>query len=92
MAESMLTTVDNPYNPFIQFDDWWAFDLQMGYNTCGYLERLVVLSDELSDEANDLIIEAAIDEIVALNPLGIFRKVTPETFDQIKEEQAKNAA
>lgn len=81
MSDAMLTTVDNPYNPFIQFDEWFAFDIQKGYNTCGYLDRLVITSDEFSDEDNDKIIEDAIDEIVALNPLGIFRKVYREQLE-----------
>ena len=30
----MLTTSDNPYNPFTQFDEWQMFDSLQGYNTC----------------------------------------------------------
>jgi hypothetical protein len=32
-----LTTVDNPYNPFLQWDDWYAFDMMKGYDTCGLI-------------------------------------------------------
>ena len=28
----MLTTVDNPYNPFDQFNHWLLFDTENGYN------------------------------------------------------------
>ena len=31
---SLLTTVDNPFNPHTNFDEWYAFDLRMGYDTC----------------------------------------------------------
>ena len=75
MKSSMLTTIDNPYDPFTQFDDWFAFDEQKGYHTCAYLARLANTSDELSDEENDAEIEKAIDSIVKLNVLGIYRKV-----------------
>jgi hypothetical protein len=75
ITESMLTTIDNPYNPFTQFDDWYAYDTQQGYHTCSYLARITKTSDELSQEDEDLAIEQAIDEIVDMNILGIYRKV-----------------
>lgn len=78
MKSSMLTTIDNPYDPFTQFDDWFAFDEQKGYHTCAYLARIANTSDELSDEENDAEIEKAIDSIVKLNVLGIYRKVQKE--------------
>ena len=50
MSEYMLTTVDNPYDPFTEFDAWLGFDVSKGYNTCAYLARVAVSSDELSEE------------------------------------------
>lgn len=84
MAESMLTTVDNPYNPFIQFDDWFAFDVGKGYGTCSYLARIANVSSDLSDQMNSEAIEEAITEIVDLNLLGIYQKVTKENFEETK--------
>ena len=75
MAEHMLTTVDNPYNPFEDFDEWYAFDERSGYHTMAYLARVTKTSHELSDADNNLAIELAIDEIVRENVLGIYRKV-----------------
>ena len=74
MANHMLTTIDNPYNPFTNFDDWFQFDEQKGYHTCSYLARIAKTSNEFSDE-DDAEIEAAIDEIVSLDPFGIYIKV-----------------
>ena len=76
MSASMLTTVDNPFDPFTQFDDWQTFDENKGYNTCSYLARVVKTSDELSEEDEALAIDQGIDEIVKENILGIYRKVT----------------
>jgi hypothetical protein len=73
--ESMLTTVDNPWNPFTHFDEWYAFDEAAGYFTSGLLARIVKSSDDLSEADQSLAIEDAIDEIVKENVLGIFRKV-----------------
>jgi hypothetical protein len=81
MAESMLTTIDNPFDPFTHFDEWYAFDTRMGYNTSAYLARIVITSDELSEEDQSAAIESAIDEIVELNIRGIYRKVTRDHVD-----------
>ena len=75
MVGSMLSTVDNPYDPFKHFDDWLAFDESKGYFTCEYLGRIAKTSNELSDEEQGEEIEAAIDEIVKENILGIYKKV-----------------
>jgi len=76
----MLTTTDNPYNPFDNYDEWYQFDFSKGYHTPSYLARIVAISDELSDEDQSIIIEEAIDEIVRLNITGLYKKVTRE-FD-----------
>lgn len=75
MAKVMLTTEDNPFNPFTQFDEWYAFDEGKGYHSCSYLARITKTSDELSQEDEDKAIELAIDEIVELNVLGIYKKI-----------------
>ena len=87
MAKSMLTTVDNPYNPFIQFDEWKAFDESKGYYTCEYLARIAKTSHELSDEDNSLAIEDAINEILYFNVLGIYIKVSEKNFNQMKQRE-----
>ena len=78
MQESMLTTVDNPNDPFTQYDAWYAFDERMGYHSTSLLARIVKTSDELSEADQSLAIEAAIDEIVRENVSGKHRKVTQE--------------
>lgn len=80
MIEHMLTTVDNPFDPFTQFDDWYAFDTKAGYNTSALLARVVVTSDELSEADQSAAIESAIDEIVRENVSGVHRKVQQQTL------------
>lgn len=80
MATYMLTTVDNPYSPFTQFDEWYSYDLSQGYDTCGYLARIAATSNDLSESNNSYAIDQAIDEIVRLNVLGIYKKVTKEDY------------
>lgn len=73
--EFMLTTVDNPYDPFTQWDEWFAWDQSAGYNTPGMLARIAKSSDELSEADQHLAIQLAIEEIVRENVLGVWRKV-----------------
>ena len=75
IRDAMLTTIDNPFNPFTQFDEWKVWDEAQGYYTCEYLARIVRTSDELSETDEALAIEDAIDEIVKFNVLGIYKKV-----------------
>ena len=78
MKEVMLTTIDNPYDPFSQFDDWKAFDDFKGYHTCEYLGRIARTANDLSYADQAIAVEQASDEIVELNVLGIYKKVTKE--------------
>ena len=73
-----ITTIDNPYDPFDQFDDWFAFDELKGYHSCSYLGRIAKTSDQLSDADQMIAIENAIDDIVKLDPLRIYKKVEKE--------------
>lgn len=78
--EHMLTTVDNPYSPFTQFDEWFAFDVAKGYNTSGLLARITVTSVELSEADQSVAIENAIEEIVRENVSGMHRMVVADDY------------
>ena len=80
-SPSMLTTIDNPFNPFTQFDEWFAFDESKGYHTCSYLARITKGSYELSEADDMLAQELAIDEIIKINVLGIYRKVKEKDYE-----------
>jgi hypothetical protein len=79
VAEHVLTTVDNPFNPVTQFNEWHAWDLAQGHDTLGLLGRVVVTSDDLSEADEAQAVEYAIDEIVRENVSGLHRKVSMET-------------
>lgn len=78
MREAMLTTEDNPHDPFTEYDEWFAYDARMGYHSPSYLARVAVISEELSESDYNLSIEQAIDEIVEFNVNGLYKKVTRE--------------
>jgi hypothetical protein len=77
----MLTTTDNPFDPFTEFDAWYTWDASAGYHTPSYLARIVRSSDELSEADQNAANEQGIDEIVNLNLLGIYKKVSREVPD-----------
>lgn len=68
MAKCALTTYDNPYDPFTQFHDWYRYDMDKGYDCCGYLDRIAHTSEQLSEEENDREIERAILQIIKFEP------------------------
>ena len=72
----MLTTIDNPFDPFEQFDSWFLFDVEKGYNSCDYLGRIAKTSEQLSDDENKKEIERAIDEIIKYDFTNTFKKVS----------------
>jgi hypothetical protein len=85
MTRHMLTTTDNPFNPFLQFDSWYTYDEQAGYHTTSFLARIARTSPELSDADQDQAMEDAIEDICRENVLGLWRKV-PEPSDTSDSE------
>ena len=73
--EVAITTIDNPFDPFDQFDDWFAYDTQNGYNTCSYLARIMNVEESFTEHELTSEKERAIDEIIAFNPLNIYVKL-----------------
>lgn len=72
--QTMLTTIDNPWNPFTNYSEWYAWDHDHGYDTTGYLARIAKVSNDLSDADYEQAITQAIDEIVQLNVNGLYTK------------------
>ena len=74
MVFTRLTTKDNPYDPFDQFDKWFEFDSMKGYNSCSLLARLAKTSEGSSLYVNEMLNAEAIDTICAWMP-EIYTKV-----------------
>ena len=77
--KKMLTTVDNPFNPFTEFEAWYRFDVDKGYYTCGLLSRIVKTSNVLSRLDEEEAIDVAMDSIITNNFYGVHR-VVDENF------------
>lgn len=70
------TTIDNPYDYFKDFDHWYDFDTEKGYNTCALIDRIAKTSLEESSYNYDREIERAVDQICKWNLNGMYKKVT----------------
>ncbi len=81
VKEVMLTTTDNPWNPFDHYDEWYAYDTKAGHHSLAYLARIVVTSEELSELDQSLAIELAVDEIVRENLNGLYKKVSQKVAE-----------
>lgn len=88
MRQTFVTTLDNPYDFFTQFDEWYAFDTFKGYNTCGLVARLTNDSTAMSENERIQAINDAVDTIIRLNPTGNCRRVVKDDdeSDRIEED------
>ena len=92
-TEIMLTTFDNPFDPFDEFVPWFLFDVEKGYNTCSRLARIAHSFEGMSTIEDKRETERAIDEIIKYDFLNIYKKVTRDTSsntDLAPETDANN--
>ena len=80
--QTMLNTKDNPYDPFEDFTSWFMFDIEKGYNTCGKLMRIAKVSNDMSEVEYNKEVDRAIDRIIELDFLDIFKKTEKEVPDE----------
>lgn len=81
--EHMLTTVDNPWNPFTNYNEWNDWDIGHGYHTASMLARICHTSNDLSDADNEEAIEAAMKEIVYYNVSGMHKFAVRTSADKV---------
>lgn len=77
--ETMLTTFDNPFDPFDDFTSWFMFDVEKGYYTCSHLARVAKLQDDFTQKETDEEINRAMDSIIENDFLNIYKKVTRQS-------------
>ena len=75
--ETFITTTDNPFNYFTQFDDWLNYDRLMGYFTLEYVGRLAKLAPDISEEEEAEELERVFDSIIEWNG-EMYKKVYKE--------------
>ena len=73
-----LTTEDNPYDPFDEFNEWFAFDVSKGYHTTAYLGRVTYTSSDLAQADQIEASNEAVIDAFALNLEGNYKIVARE--------------
>lgn len=63
-----LTTVDNPWDPRDEFEQWLSYDIQHGHKTCETLANEANTAAELSNADNRYYVEEAIKKLVSQYP------------------------
>ena len=84
-SDFLLTTSDNPWDPFTNFDEWNQYDTECGYNTWQRIERLMpegYLRKSLV-ERNSLLTE------VMENLINLFPSLYVKVFDLNKQEETE---
>ena len=66
------TTIDNPFHPLNEFDDWLAFDKRKGYNTLEKLDKFYKTSDLISDSLDEFLYEDALNKFLDLFQLLLY--------------------
>lgn len=94
--EVRITSIDNPYDPFTQWDQWLLYDNLKGYHTCERLASVTVISEQLSDQETFDSVERGIEELMkfgCINKLGVtieYKKVYKNNEVQDSEELKQN--
>lgn len=78
MKTCAITTIDNDFDPFDDFANWFNQDMQMGYNTCGRLAKFDRSSNLMSEQEKAIEHERAIDEMISLDFTHVFVKLERE--------------
>lgn len=83
MADYMVTTIDNPWNPFTHYREWLSYDMQNGYFTDQWMYALTKTSNDLRDEEIQEQIDAGVTRLLELDPYGLHVKVYEDEADMV---------
>ena len=74
--EYFITTSDNPFDYFNDFDNWQQFDEDNNYYTLSYIARIRdTYPESLDSEEENKIMNQVFNDIIELNLTGNYKKV-----------------
>ena len=81
----MVTTVDNKFNPFTNFEDWYRYDTDPAhpYCTSQWLDNFLKTSSLFDEETINSDVSDAIDDFLKLNPYGMHIKIFESDADKM---------
>lgn len=78
----LLTTFDNPFNPFVDFSSWYMFDCEKGHNSSSRLARIANINSEMTQKEIDEERERAMKLIVKYDLEDTFFMGTEEQIEK----------
>lgn len=83
--EVMLTTIDNPFNPFVDYNLWLLYDKEKGYDTSERLMRVAqqYMFEGMSQVELDKAVDKAMDDLIEIDILNLFVKGTEESIQKL---------
>ena len=90
MEQHLLTTIDNPYNPFVDFSSWYMFDCEKGHNTSARLARIANINCEMTQKEIDEETERAMNLITKYDFEDKYVLGTEEQINKIIETYKEN--
>lgn len=82
----MLTTLDNPFDPFDDYKAWHMFDCEKGHNTSSRIARIAQLNSEMTQKEEEEEMDRVMDLIIKYD--------AEDKYIKVQEKQtatAKNA-
>ena len=83
MADYMVTTIDNPWNPFVHYHEWLSYDMQHGYFTDQWMYVLTKTSNDLRPEEIEEQIDAGVTRLLEIDPYGLHVKVYEDEAEEV---------
>lgn len=83
MSGYMVTTMDNPYNPFKDYAEWYEWDHEYCWFTCEWLAIFDRTSIDLDPETNRRLADEGVNDFLAFNPYGMHFKVYEDEADEL---------
>jgi hypothetical protein len=78
----MATTIDNPNNPFTNYDAWYAHDHKYGHNTGELVAYFNEASSAMDDDMYEYETNLAINRLLEFNPTGLYMKLYEKDADK----------
>lgn len=81
MGNYMVTTIDNPWNPFTQYHEWLSYDISHWYSTDAWIAILSKTSSDLPLQEQEEQIDFGVQRLLELDPYGLHVKVYEDEAD-----------
>lgn len=85
-----ITSIDNPINPFSDFDAWLSFDRKLGYTTNELLAIFDLSSDLFPESYNEFLYGLALEKMLDLFPYYVLvtkdTKIKPIAVSELEKQ------